>query len=75
MIDITYGETIIHSTETVWKMLAREEWLGCRHDTSPMVDILGSTPVWAPYMVFSSFHDIKTYIYIYVYCFQNLYVV
>ena len=23
---------ILHSTETVWEMLAREEWLGCRHD-------------------------------------------
>ena len=33
-------------------MLAREEWLGCRHDASPMVDILGSTPVWVQYMYF-----------------------
>ena len=33
-------------------MLAREEWLGCRHDASPMVDIPGSTPVWAQYIYF-----------------------
>ena len=29
-------------------MVAREEWLECRHDASPMLDIPGSTPVWAP---------------------------
>ena len=21
-----------HSTEAVWEMIAREEWLGCRHE-------------------------------------------
>ena len=50
-----------------------EEWLGCRHDTSPMFDIPGSTPVWAPCILFFCFQDIKTYVY--VYRFQNLYVV
>ena len=39
--------------------LAREKWLGCHHDSSPMVDIPGLTPIWVPYMIFSSFHDIK----------------
>ena len=52
-------------------MIAREEWLGCRHDASPMFDILGSTPVWAQCILFSGFQVIKTHIY----CFQNLYVV
>ena len=33
-------------------MLAQEKWLGCRHDASPMVEILESTPVWAQYMYF-----------------------
>ena len=51
---------MIHSTEAAWEMLAREEWLRCRHDASPMFDIPGSTPVWAPYMIFSGFHDIKS---------------
>ena len=46
------GRQLFHSTEAVWEMLAREEWLGCRHDASPMVDIPGSTPVWAQYMYF-----------------------
>ena len=47
MIEVAYGETIIHSTEVVWEILAREEWLGCQHDASPMFDIPESTPVWA----------------------------
>ena len=63
VIEAAYGETMIHSTEGVAEMLAQEEWLGCRHDTSPMVDIPGSTPVCAPYMIFSYFHDIKIYMY------------
>ena len=53
VIEVAYGETMIHSTEAVWEILAREEWLGCRHDASPMFDIPGSTLVWAPYILFS----------------------
>ena len=52
MIEIAYGETIFHSTEIVWEMIAREEWLGCRHDASPMFDIPGSTLVWALYLYY-----------------------
>ena len=63
MIEAAYRETMIHSTEDVWEMLAWEEWLGCRHDASPMFDISGSTPVWVPYIIFSGFHDIKIYMY------------
>ena len=48
VINVAYGETMIHSTKAVWEILAWEEWLGCRHDASPMLDIPGSTPVWAP---------------------------
>ena len=63
MIETAYGETMIHSTEVVWEMLAREEWLECRHDASPIFDLPGLTPMWAPYMIFSDFHDIKIYMY------------
>ena len=63
MIEVAYGETMIHSTKAVWEMLAREECLGCRYDASLMFDIPGSTPVWAPYMIFSGFYDIKIYMY------------
>ena len=45
MIEVTYGETIFNFTETVWEMVAWEEWLECRHDASLMFDIPKSTPV------------------------------
>ena len=70
MIKAAYGETMIHSTEAVWEMLARKEWLGCCRDASPMFDILGSTPMWAPYMILFGFHDIKFYMY---YVFKSMY--
>ena len=71
MLDVAYGDTIIHSTEVVWEILAREEWLRYRHDTSPMVDISWSTLVWAQYIVFSDFNKYKN---LYIICFENLYV-
>ena len=39
--------------------ISQEEWLGCRYDTSPMVDIPKSTLVWAQYMVFFDLINIK----------------
>ena len=63
MIDAVFGEIMIHSTEVVWETLAREEWLGCRHDTSPIIDIPRSTLVWAQYTIFFGFHDINIYMY------------
>ena len=33
-------------------MIAQEEWLGYRHDASPIFDILGSTLVWAQCIIF-----------------------
>ena len=65
IIEVAYGEMIFHSTEVVWEMLTREEWLGCQHDASPMCDIPGSTPMWAPCILLSDFQDIKTYVYVY----------
>ena len=55
VIEAAYGETMIHSTETIWEILAWEEWLGCRHDALPMFDIPRSTLVWALYMIFFLF--------------------
>ena len=52
VIEVAYGETLFHSTETVWEMKAWEEWLGCRHDALSMLDILESITVWAPYIIF-----------------------
>ena len=73
VIEVVYEEMIFHSTEVVWEMVVQKEWLGCRHDASPMFDISGSTPVWAQYILFFGFLNIKTYVC--VYYFQNLYVV
>ena len=47
VIEVAYGKILFHSTEAVWEMVAREEWLRCRHDASSMFDIPRSTPVWA----------------------------
>ena len=58
-LETAYGEIIFHSTEVVWVMEAREKWLGCRHETSLMVSIPKSTPVWAQYIIFSRFHDTR----------------
>ena len=54
VIEVAHGEILFHSTEAVWKLIAWEEWLGCQHDASPILDILGSTPVWTPYIIFWS---------------------
>ena len=67
VIELTYGETLIHSTEVVWEILARKEWLSCLHDASPMFDIPESTPMWVPYILFSEFQGYKN---LYVLCFQ-----
>ena len=45
VIEVAYEEMRFHFTEAVWEMVAREEWLGCRHDALPMFDIPGSTLV------------------------------
>ena len=63
VIEVANGEILFHSTEAVWELIAREEWLGCRHDASPIFEIPGSTPVWAQYILFFGFQDIKTYMY------------
>ena len=46
------GRYYFHSTEVVWEMIAREEWLGCQHDALSMFDIPVSTPVWAQCILF-----------------------
>ena len=47
VIEVAYEEILSYSIEAVWELIAREEWLGCRHDASPMFGIPRSTPVWA----------------------------
>ena len=64
VIEVAYEEILFYSTEAVWELVAREEWLGFQHDASPMFDIPGSTPVWAQYILFYGFYNIKIYIHI-----------
>ena len=66
------GRYYVHSTEAVWELIAREEWLGCRHDVAHVGHTRVNTSVGSLYTVFfSDFHNIKLSIYIYVYDFQN----
>ena len=63
VIEAAYREIMIHSTEVVWEILAREEWLRCYHDTS----LIGrqtwfNTSVGTVYYIFW-FHDINIYMY------------
>ena len=41
---------VLLDENSIWKiwlvMKIREEWLGCHHETLPIIDISGSTPVW-----------------------------
>ena len=67
VIKASYRETMIHSIEIAWEMLARKEWLRCCHDVSPMFDIPRSTPVLALYMIFFWFSWYKN---LYVLCFK-----
>ena len=58
VIEVAYRETLFNSTVAVWEMIVRKKWLRCRHDASPMLDIPGSTPVWAQYILFFGFSKI-----------------
>ena len=58
VIEVAYGEMIFHSTEAVWEMIARKEWLRCQHDVSPMFDISKSTPMWALFIYIFYFNNI-----------------
>ena len=64
------GRYYIHSTEAVWELIAREEWLGCRHDVAHVGHTWVNTSVGSLYTVFQDFHIIKIK-YIYIYDFQS----
>ena len=46
VIEVAYEEMIFHSTKAVWKIVAREEWLGVGMMHRPCFDIPGSISVW-----------------------------
>ena len=46
------GRCYFHSTEAVWELTAREEWLGCRHDVAHVGHTRVNTSVGSLYTVF-----------------------
>ena len=48
-----------HSTETVWELLAREEWLGCQHDVAHVGHTRVNTSVGSMYTAFLDFYIIN----------------
>ena len=67
MIEVAYGELYFHSTETVWEMVVREEWLGCRHAVAHVGHTWVNTSVGSTYLIFG----FSIYKDLYVLCFQN----
>ena len=56
------GRFYFHSTEAVWEMLAREEWLGCRHVVAHVGHTRVNTSVGSMYIL--------KYKNLYILCFQ-----
>ena len=53
------GRLYFHSTEVVWEMIAREEWLGCRHDVANVGHTRVNTSVGTIHII-SEFSYYKT---------------
>ena len=63
VIEVAYGEMILSLYQDCVEDDSSRRMVGV--SASPMLDIPESTPVWAQYILFSGFQDIKTYIYMY----------
>ena len=48
-----------HSTETIWELIAREEWLGCRHDVAHVGHTQVNTSVGSMYTLFLDLYIIN----------------
>ena len=46
------GRYYFHSTEAVWEMIAREQWLGCRYDVTLVGHTRVNTSVGSMYIIF-----------------------
>ena len=64
------GRLYFHSTEAVWEMVAREEWLGCRHAVAHVGHTWINTSMGLTYL-FLGFSFYKTYMY---YVFKTKYI-
>ena len=52
IIEVAYEKILFHSTEAVWEVIAREEWLGCRHDVVHVGHIRVNTSVGSIHIIF-----------------------
>ena len=64
------GRCDFRSTEAIWEMIAREEWLGCRHDVAHVGHTRVNTSVGTTYIIFE-FSNYKNYMY---YVFESIYI-
>ena len=53
------GRIYFHSIEAIWEMIAREEWLGCRHDVAHVGHTRVNTSVGTIHII-SEFSYYKT---------------
>ena len=60
------GRCYFHSTEAVWEMIAREEWLGYRHDVAYVGHTWVNTSVGSMCIVFWIFILKTLNIYMYI---------
>ena len=56
------GRYYFHSTETVWELIARVEWLGCRHDVAHVGHTRVNTSVGSMYF-FGFYYITSMYMY------------
>ena len=66
VIEVAYGETMIHSTEAVWEILARKEWLGVGMMHHPCLTYSGRHKCGLNIDIFFGFQGYKN---LYVLCF------
>ena len=69
-----WGDLIFHSTEAVWEMIAREEWLGCRHVVAHVGHTRVNTSVGSMLNIFRVFLIYKLYgvcFKTYIYCIKQ----
>ena len=65
IVEVAYGEMLRSLHRGCRGVIAREEWLGCRHDVAHVETYPGQHQCGHSVYYFFSFHNIKTYIYVF----------
>ena len=63
VIEVTYGEILFHSTEAVWELVVREEWLGWQTRVNTSVGSVYIILWFLWYKNLYTYYVLKTYIY------------